>query len=363
MKVNATHLFPAILIVWLLLSPVTLFLVDWRGSGIRNLFNSDLSYQERMNAGINAITTQLTKPYTYLYGNLCHIIKLPVNNKCIYGKGEWVFLGNSYEKSFDQCLRKRVISDEQANALAQHSTALAQIAASKNAHMLILVAPNKGILYPEYLPCKPQSGMTSLEKWVQRDPEHLVDLYPALRAAKSTTPMASPFNTHWSDAATGVAWNVLRERFQKWSPMEQTWKAKLDTQSFRIEAGDLPKMMRFHARNPVATLPLPKTYGIFTESEGCSRQVSSPLHVSAINGAQTVYSAAAPIQKHLLVIGDSNVRAISPYLNASFAQLSYRNYYNTEIEGFSDLLDEVKPDFVLWIIAERHILTLWSTHR
>lgn len=361
MGTRLSRLFLATLTAWLFSLPLAFVVVDAHGSGISRVLDRSLPPVRRLRIGRDAAIKIALRPYALLYGRLCHAVRLPIDpQNGVYGKEGWAFLGNGYERCLDQSVRKAVLSDAEADGLARRGQALAALAKRHGAEMLVLVAPNKGALYPERLPCPPRPGPSSLDKWMARAPGLLVDVHAALRAAKARAPMASPLDTHWSDAAAGVAWGVLRERFGRRFPVAASWRPEGQPFGLRWDAGDLPRIMSFRARNPVATLPLPATHGIRVAPDGQRSPVDGPCLVDAPLGPQSVEHPAAPIPKHLLVIGDSNVRALSPYLNAAFRQVSYHPLlWRSPETPFDELLGTVRPDLVLWVVAERHLLTLW----
>lgn len=340
------------------------FCCDWRGSGISAIF-VHRSLGKRIRIVFRAWQKQSLKPMSYVYGRLSHWVGYSPNpGDGVYGREGWVFLGNNYEHSLDQVHHRYADAPAAVARLTQQSLALAACAEANGAKMLILVAPNKGSLYPELLPGRVLPGPSLLTQWRERVPALVLDVEGALLAKKAEVALASPYNTHWSDAAAGIAWDVLRERLGTWWDVSACYQAWGKPIGQRWEAGDLPNILRFRAQNSVATLPRPATVGTYTLRGEAAQAIEGPWVQEATSGDAHIRHPGAPLQKRLLVIGDSNVAAISPYLNAAFSEVCYRSYYGAcgareVVPAVEAFLKETSPDLLLWVVAERHLPEMW----
>lgn len=341
------------------------FCCDWKGTGISAAF-AQQSLGKRIRIVFRAWQKQMLKPMGYAYGGLSHLVGYSPNpGDGVYGREGWVFLGNNYGHSLDQVHHRYADAPGAVTRLTLQGLALAACAEAHGAKMLILVAPNKGSLYPELLPGRVLPGPSLLTQWREKVPDLVLEVEGALLAKKAEVALASPYNTHWSDAAAGIAWDVLCERLGAWWDVSGCYRAWGKPIGQRWETGDLPNILRFRVQNPVATLPRPVIAGTLIERGRAPQPIEGVCVQEAIWGDACIRHPGAPLQKRLLIIGDSNAAAISPYLNAAFSEVYYHSYYEgcstqQAVATVEALLKERKPDLVLWVIAERHLPGLWS---
>jgi hypothetical protein len=90
------------------------------------------------------------------------------------------------------------------------------------AHMVMIVAPDKSTIYPEYLvPQMPQVAPTRLDQLVAATAGTgitLLDLRPALKSAKSRGPLYYKADTHWTPLGAYVAANQVLHALHAFYP-------------------------------------------------------------------------------------------------------------------------------------------------
>jgi len=96
--------------------------------------------------------------------------------------------------------------------------------AERGIRYLVVVAPNKETIYPEFMPpeLRPVGAESRLDQ-LKRDLQahssvELLDLRPALRRAKQTQRIYHRTDTHWNDAGANVAYAEILARLHPWFP-------------------------------------------------------------------------------------------------------------------------------------------------
>jgi alginate O-acetyltransferase complex protein AlgJ len=96
--------------------------------------------------------------------------------------------------------------------------------ADRGIRYLVVVAPNKETIYPEFMPpaLRPVRSETRLDQLLKELSAHssveVVDLRRALRRAKETQRVYHQTDTHWNDAGATVAYGEILARLHPWFP-------------------------------------------------------------------------------------------------------------------------------------------------
>ena len=96
--------------------------------------------------------------------------------------------------------------------------------AERGIRYLVVVAPNKETIYPEFMPpeLRPVGTETRLDQLKRELMAHsgveLLDLRPALRQAKQAQRVYHRTDTHWNDAGANVAYAEILARLGRWFP-------------------------------------------------------------------------------------------------------------------------------------------------
>ncbi len=115
-----------------------------------------------------------------------------------------------------------------------------------------MVAPDKESIYPEYLPAYLQrpGAATQLDQLVEYLHKHsdveIVDLRPALRAARHSGDVYYAHDTHWNDRGALAGYREICARLQRFFPELKPY-ASQDFRHVRAEhVGDLCAMAGLH---------------------------------------------------------------------------------------------------------------------
>jgi len=147
------------------------------------------------------------------------------SSKVIVGKKGWLFLSNAGDQNELKYYRSTNLftSKELADwkhTLEQRNNRLA----SQGIHYLLVIAPNKTTIYPEFLPTsinrvKQESRLDQLIAYMKANSNvKILDLRDSLRLAKTNDLIYARRNTHWNDLGAFVAYQQMIKSLDIWYP-------------------------------------------------------------------------------------------------------------------------------------------------
>jgi hypothetical protein len=225
--------------------------------------------------------------------------------------------------------------------LASVMAQLRQVAAfvrARGTQLVIVVCPDKQSVYPEYLPPSHRPSPRTLSRLDQfyqaaaRLPDvPLIDLRPALLAAKADEQLYYPSDTHWNWKAGLIAYREIARALKARDPARDL--LPIDGMTWSLgppRVGDLTKLMGVPAIGGDRSW-LPDFPGLAAQ--------------------------AGPKRGKLLVVGDSFFEYVGPYFDMQFLQVKriYMGWHKPQ-RLMSALLDSEKPDVVILESVERY----WS---
>lgn len=224
------------------------------------------------------------------------------------------------------------------DTLAQVLRELRQIATlvhERGAKLIVVVCPDKPSIYPEYLPAShrpPRGTLSRLDQFYQAAEwadVPLVDLRPALLAAKTADQLYYPSDTHWNWRAGLVAYREIARALKAEEPT-------LDL---------LPFEGVYWSLGPPRVGDLTKLMGV--PDLGGDRDWRPDL--------PALSAQAGPKRGKLLVMGDSFFEYVGAYFDMQFLQVK-RIYagWSKRQRLTAALLDSEKPDIVILQSVERY---------
>jgi alginate O-acetyltransferase complex protein AlgJ len=264
----------------------------------------------------------------------------------LMGKDGWLYVDGDQEHMAENFQGLLQFSPQELaelqNLLESHRDWLAQ----RGIEYIFIVAPNKESIYPEYLPSwlTPVRHYTKLDQFIDYMHGHstvtVLDLRPALRAAKRTAPTYYKTDSHWNDWGGFVACQEIGKTLAKSIPNLQPLSLDaFDLKTVRFESGDLARMLGVVVVEDDAT-PMPKTNLPVLMETSPNPKVSYPIYFTGNTNAT----------RTCIVFRDSFGEALKPYLGCYFKQVCYipeRDNLNT------NLIEGMKPDVVISEMVER----------
>ncbi|HUG33151.1 MAG TPA: hypothetical protein VMJ90_00165 [Anaerolineales bacterium] len=135
--------------------------------------------------------------------------------KVIAGDDGWLVY--TAENDIDDYQKIGLFSDEQLAVFQQNLDALSEAYAERGIELIVVIAPNKNTIYPERVPVQipvlgNESRLDQVISYLRANGnEQIVDLRPALLAAKHERQMYYATDTHWNDYGAYIAYAALLE--------------------------------------------------------------------------------------------------------------------------------------------------------
>lgn len=288
--------------------------------------------------------------------------------RVVIGRDGWLFLGDRFATNLSIDRRLASASDfEQGKRIGAATAAWNIYLSGKGVKLFkIMVGPNKGTIYPEYLPnwARPADPNAMDALLAGAGSAHYIDLRPALRAAKSrqSAPLYFQTDTHWNALGAGVAFRAFAEHSAASIP-ELRWPTASVYRLKEVQTmggGDLAAFLRLKAHlsdvAPVieaASLPITALHQDFETKEVLLRDTNPAIGMT--HKPMLVKTQGALNQKKVLWLGDSFSGAMSQLMAATFSELLVQHVANglETPAHFARLVDDFKPDYVFITVVER----------
>lgn len=287
--------------------------------------------------------------------------------KAVIGYGDWLYLGDAHGATRSATRRGGRPEDVITGRRFGRSAAAWERWLSERGVRLyrIMVAPNKGTLYPEGMPvwARP-AGRSTLDGLMQgAGTRHFLDPRPELEAAKSRAkhPLFYRTDTHWNAHGAGIAF----QRFAAWvgeAAPELRWPKFRVVVSGHPEKGDLARFLRLEESLvetvwEVEIIDGPKEVTIYDHEQGrvAYRGVNRTLGYN-LNRPARVVAPGALNRARVLWLRDSFGTAISPLMAATFyetLQLHWRAAFENGGQRLMEIVERWRPDYVFVTAVER----------
>jgi hypothetical protein len=279
------------------------------------------------------------------------IFHASASDNVVIGKRDWLFLGN-INKYFDEVDYYRNLRPFTAGELRYWRILLEERRdwlKRRGIHYLFTIAPDKSTIYPEFMPnsirkINPRSRLDQLVAYLDRHSSlKILDLRPALRAAKKTRPAYHRTDTHWNDWGAYVAYRAIIGRLRQDFPFirpRPLSQYRIERPEFR--KGDLTLML---------TLP-----DIFWENKW---QITPmfPLQARASRDSDSnisVHTCAAGALPAALMVHDSFAFPLKQFLSEDFSKIVY--VWNWSLGFFPRIIREEGVKVVIDEMAEFSLL-------
>ena len=276
-----------------------------------------------------------------------------LSRKVLVGRDGWLFL--SGRGRLESWRRVRAFTPEDLDGLARLLAARRDWCAARGIAYVFVVAPDKHSVYPEHMPAslvplRPESQLDQLVRHLDGTADGpLLDLRPALRAAKALGAVYPRTDTHWSDlgawAATDAILARLRPRFPALAPPPL---ASYERREQDGPGGDLAGLLGLAdvLREPTVRLvPARPRRAVVVERHPESACPEAVWRVTEV---------ADPALPTALVFHDSFAFALTRFLAEHFRRAAWHLYRPFD----PALVERERPDVVIDELAERSLVSL-----
>lgn len=264
----------------------------------------------------------------------------------INGSDGWLFYNSKYKSNNDDTLadyqrtnRYTVeVTESKKNALLNRQKLLKE----QGIDMYMLILPNKGQVYPEFMPSsiKKFSGRSRVEEMIDylRENTEIPIVYPmdTFNNYKSQYQLYYKLDTHWNDIGAYIGYVELMKAIDK--NFKYRDLNELEITSKPIDSGDLSKMINMDG------VIEDKQYSV----AGVKDNIESTL-IKQDGNKELRYKSTNANGKKLLCFRDSFSTALIPYLSKEFEE----SVFLRDVPYSEDLIKKEKPDIVIFESVER----------
>lgn len=265
-------------------------------------------------------------------------------NRVLRSDDGWLVYSDEHNLADYQ--KSDVFTEAQLAQIQTNLTTLQQQLAQEGIRLYVIIPPNKDSIYPEKVPAEipvigSQSRLEQLVSYLQpQDGFPVLDLRPALLAARQHDPVYHATDTHWNATGSYVAYRQIADLLAKDFPMiiphdlseyqqaSQTYSGDLN----RI-AGDLGLSEQIITLNPTFSQQVTQTETVENDIKLLITETSDPNLPRAV------------------IFRDSFFESIIPSLSTHFS----RSVNVRSLVYDPQLVAREKPDLVIFECTERYL--------
>jgi alginate O-acetyltransferase complex protein AlgJ len=217
---------------------------------------------------------------------------------------------------------------------------------------IFTIAPDKPVIYPEEFPSsirriRETSRMDQVEQILAPTAVPVVDVRPALRAAKAIERVYFLTDTHWNNRGAFVAYQQIIDAVRRQAPaVPPAWtRADFEPAERLIDGQDLARMiglMRVLHETDLYLRPRRPRLARVIEPPGAEASAEEGRLVTEIPGSTL---------PRAVIFRDSFASALAPFLSEHFS----RAVYLWQNDFDADAVSKERPDVVIQEIVGRHL--------
>ena len=286
-----------------------------------------------------------------------HLLNESIENKVLIGKHEgdksstWLFYQN--EEDYNPVKETQGIltfSEDEKNIIAHQMKVTTEEFKKRDIDTYFVVIPNKENLYREMLPdyiriYEEETRAEKVLKYIKEDcnMNNVIYTKKALEDAKKENQVYYKQDTHWNNYGAFIGFKDIVENIE---PEYNNFEHKVSFSEEMLMEMDLTEMLGIKdiLKDKEATVE-------FMPDISYEQEV-----IETTNKIITTTCENAPIDKTLLIVGDSYRVALIPYFSKIYKKVTYthRCDYGTY------MLDLYEPDIVICQFLERYLNSLFE---
>ena len=272
----------------------------------------------------------------------------------VLGRNGWLFM--SGEHVLDDHRGAKPFSHSELAAWVETLRQRTRWLAARGVPYLLVIAPNKETIYPEYLPSAlvPASAPTRLDQLAEAlasVPEvSWLDLRPTMREAREKSRVYYKTDSHWNAVGGWFAARAIVGRLTDWRIHRFPETAPTPLTTRIIEGGDLARFLGLASRLAEEDLWPASLPGVLQDDSGArlTWKLLDVVYRERVNAVRPDGGAKA------VIFRDSFGEALIPWLSQAFGYTVWRWSY-----GFDEaLIERERPLVVIQQITERKLTTI-----
>lgn len=282
---------------------------------------------------------------------LWHRLGSPPSSAVIPGKEGWLFY--AIDGGMEDYARTEPATDAELEVWRQMIDRTDRWLSARGIKYLFVIAPDKPMIYPEFAPdsivrLRNDFQMDQLIAYMKaRSSVEILDVRPALLAAKSSEQLYHRYDTHWNDRGALVAARQIVGRLRDWFPSVPIVDRADFEERRGVPSGDSTSMLGL-------VDPGKREMPGLVPRSGWRHRVLEPRIPSPYSedGRVVTHIPGSDLPR-LLMFRDSFASRLIPYLSEDFshAVFLWRNDFDPwEVE-------QARPDVVIQEFAARHLIT------
>jgi hypothetical protein len=271
------------------------------------------------------------------------------DGKIIRGKDGWLFLAHDTNRILEQHSGELLLSADELLEWRLLLEARVAWLAERGIAYVFMVAPDAHSVYADKLPDEIGAGgerpVPQLVEYLERGGSFARVHYPLgeLVAERERNPVYSKTDTHWNDLGGFIAYERLISEIELAGVRARRLARDDIVFGDSVRVGDLGIKM-----DPVETAP-----HIFSNIKDRHGYCTFDNRVWN-NGRRMDFECPVAPDSKCLVMGDSFIGAVQPYIVESFGKFVFAHNPRLDFE----LVDELRPDVVVNLMSERFMIVL-----
>jgi len=289
-----------------------------------------------------------------------HWLHISPSSQVLVGRDGWLYLTASLREHRGV----NPLAGVKINAWIQEFEAKQAFLAARGIRYLIVFAPNKETVYPEYLP--ESFAPVRQELWVGQllqglpadDKLDTLDLREPLIAAKKFGRLYHRTDSHWNQLGAGVAAQAIVNHLAPWYPELQQREIEGPIRAVWGKGGDLARLMGIQNYLAEESLIIPES-----ESEQNLRPgvVRYDLPMSVLQWPPVVLESVEPRRRPCVILAgdsfnDSLNHILSTYFRRTLKLRPLMPYPGLFQELLPSLIEAEKPDIYIELLVDRNLV-------
>lgn len=279
------------------------------------------------------------------HGRLVSKLFKDSSHDVLVGRGGWLYLSSS--RMIDHFTGQLQFSQADLESWRRLLESRRDWLAQQHISFLFVIAPDKQSIYPDYLPewLKNTGKATKADQFFAymktHSTVHVLDLRPALLAARKSAFVYQQTDSHWNELGAFVAYDQLVQALSDTGlpNMDHLSMGMFETTNRLVEGGDLTRMLgiTLQESNAVFFTPGPQLPGLaISTATNQSEDACSFLRKPASSGLAIIFH-------------DSFGQYWVPFLGYHFKEVDYygQSFLNSQV------IEQKHPDVVVCEMIER----------